>query len=77
MNPEALLRIEAVRLSGATKLDLSELKLEAISDGLADLVQLEDLNLDDNLLVEFPSWFSRLDQLQHLWIGTIGLLQCP
>src|ERR1017187_2532215 len=63
---EVALRIETVRRSRATHLDLSRLRLTAIPDSLAQLAQLQFLNLTRNQITAIPDSLARLAVLRAL-----------
>ena len=61
-------RIERVIATGATKLDLSGLRLGAVPDGVRRLTCLTALDLGENDLAELPGWLGELTQLTALWL---------
>jgi len=60
---EALRRIEEARVSNARELDLSGLKLEAVSESIAELSNLESLYLVNNRITAIPESIARLRNL--------------
>lgn len=84
---EAEKKIEAVRISGATELNLRDIRLTELPEALGKLTQLQSLNLEKNQLRELPEWLQNLAQLQALklsdnqltklpeWIGSLTQLQ--
>jgi internalin A len=74
---EADRRIAEARRSGATDLDLSELKLTIIPDALGELVQLRTLNLSQNQLTTIPGSLTRLVQLRSLSLMSNRITAIP
>jgi internalin A len=74
---EALRRIEEAKRSNATELDLSALKLNAIPDFLAELVNLRNLNLGSNKISAIPDWITQLANLQTLDLSLNQIAAIP
>jgi hypothetical protein len=62
-------KIEETLRSGATKLDLSGMKLTELPESLKELTQLRVLDLSGNQLKNLPDWLGQLKQLRELIIG--------
>jgi len=63
---EALRRIEHTRRYNSLTLVLSGLQLTAIPESVAQLTNLQELNLHDNLLTAVPQWLDQLGSLKKL-----------
>jgi Leucine-rich repeat (LRR) protein len=63
---EALRRIAKYRRAPAGMLDLEELGLRSLPEGVRTLGHLEALNLRHNRLTTLPSWIAELRQLERL-----------
>jgi Leucine-rich repeat (LRR) protein len=74
---EARARIEAVRASGATSLDLVRLGLSDVPTEIATLEHLESLNISSNPLREFPLVLTELHNLKTLYIIAAQLETVP
>src|ERR1017187_1104871 len=74
---EAERRIEEARRSGAPKLDLSVLGLTGIPDSLAQLAQLQSLNLSNNRITAIPNSLAHLAQLQYLDLSRNRITAIP
>jgi Leucine-rich repeat (LRR) protein len=74
---EALRRIEEVRKSGATSLDLSKLKLSTLPEAIGQLSQLQQLYLSGNQLSTLPEAIGQLSQLQVLYLSSNRLRTLP
>jgi hypothetical protein len=70
-------RIEAVRASGATSLDLVRMGLSDVPAEIATLEHLESLNISSNPLREFPLVLSELRNLKTLYIIAAQLESIP
>jgi Leucine-rich repeat (LRR) protein len=70
-------RIEAVRASGATSLDLVRLGLSDVPAEIATLEHLESLNISSNPLREFPLVLTELRNLKTLYIIAAQLESIP
>lgn len=73
----ALERIEEVRRTQATVLDLSSLDLMEVPYALWSLTQLQDLNLSFNKLTEMPESLGQLLELQRLNLHNNQLTSVP
>jgi internalin A len=74
---EALERIEHARKTGSTTLDLSDLGLTALPDGIGKLPRLTKLNLSNNRLIALPGAISQLTQLTNLHLYNNRLTALP
>ena len=63
-------KIAVALQEGATKLDLSRMKLKKIPEEIANLTQLKELNLSDNQITEIPEEIANLTQLQTLYLSS-------
>lgn len=70
-------KIEEARRTGATKLDLSRMKLTDLPESLGQLSQLQELNLANNQLTALPEWLAQLMQLQTLDLSHNQLATLP
>jgi internalin A len=73
----ALRRIEQVRASGSTKLDLSHLQLRTMPPEVAQLTGLTALNLSGNMLTDLPAWFGDLAELSMLFLAGNEMVAVP
>lgn len=64
-------KIEEARRSGATELDLSEMKLTELPESLRELTQLHTLDLCDIQLTALPEPLRRLTLLSGLYLAPI------
>jgi GTPase SAR1 family protein len=74
---EAEKKIEEARRSGATELDLSDMKLTELPESFGQLTQLQSLNLSYNQLTALPEALGQLSQLQSLNIRDNELTALP
>ncbi len=74
---EAEKKIEAARLSGATKLNLSASGLTELPESLTQLTQLQSLSLSNNQLTTLPESLTQLTQLRLLDISDNQLTTLP
>jgi internalin A len=65
---EAIQRIEKAKQSGARKLELTGLDLDAIPAPVASLTALEHLEADNNRITLIPDFIAQLGNLSHLAI---------
>ena len=70
-------RIEAVRASKDTTLDLSNQGIRVLPPQIFELTWLEDLVLDGNMLVEIPDEISNLKNLRRLSVSENDLMVVP
>lgn len=70
-------KIEEARLSGATELNLSLMKLVELPESLGQLTSLQSLNLSGNELTTLPEWLGQLTQLQSLSLSGNQLTALP
>src|SRR5688572_27449159 len=73
----ALQRIEEARVSGATRLSLSELGLRELPPEIGQLSSLQDLYLDYNELSSLPIEIGNLNQLRTLSLSSNNLRILP
>ena len=59
-------KIEEALGTGATRLDLSSMKLTELPKSLGQLTQLQELDINDNRLTALPESLGRLIKLQEL-----------
>jgi hypothetical protein len=74
---EALRRIDFVRKSNDTSLNLSDLGLTKVPPEIGQLTQLQHLNLDVNPLTTLPPEIGQLTQLQVLYLSSTSLRTLP
>ncbi len=61
-------KIEKALKSGATILNLHDMKLTELPESIGQLTQLANLNLGDNHLTKLPESIGKLSQLNYLTI---------
>ncbi len=74
---EAEQKIQEALQSGATKLNLSNMKLTELPDSLGQLTQLTNLNLSNNQLTTLPDLLGQLTQLTNLNLSDNQLTTLP
>jgi hypothetical protein len=74
---EAEKKIEEARQLGATKLDLSLMRLTELPESLGQLIQLQSLDLDRNQLTTLPDWLGQLTKLESLDLSLNRLTELP
>ena len=62
-------KIEEALKSGATELNLSNMKLAELPESIGQLTQLKSLALDGNQIEELPDSIANLKNLTSLWLG--------
>ena len=65
---EARKRIAKAHEAGHAILDLSDLGLTALPPEIANLTELERIDLDNNQLSALPTEITSLTTLEHLWL---------
>lgn len=66
---EAVRRIEMAHRTMSESLDMRGLGLTVIPDSIAELVNLEELNLSSNRITAIPDSIAELESLQKLYLG--------
>ena len=74
---DAQRRIEEALKSGATRLDLTDLKLSTLPDAIGQLSELQTLDLSDNQLSTLPEAIGQLTQLRELDLSNNQLIALP
>jgi internalin A len=74
---EAIRRIEVARETGADRLDLSNLELDAIPEPVANLTALKYLEVDNNQITLIPDFCGRLENLSNLSIENNRIIAIP
>ena len=70
-------KIAAALQKDATRLDLSYMGLTEIPEAIANLTQLQSLNLSDNQITEIPEAIANLTQLQELNLRNNQITESP
>ncbi len=70
-------KIEAARRSGATELNLSDMRLTELPESLGRLTQLQSLDLSYSQLTVLPESLGQLTQLQSLDLASNQLTALP
>jgi Leucine-rich repeat (LRR) protein len=70
-------KIQQALHSGATELDLSNMKLTELPDSLGQLTQLQTLSVNLNLLTSLPESLGNLSNLKSLNIGSNKFTSLP
>jgi internalin A len=74
---EAERRIAKCKATGDQSLDLMNLGLVTLSEGVRELTWLKSLDLDGNQLTTLPKWIEVLSQLVHLYLNRNPLRTLP
>jgi len=74
---DAISRIQAAKNSNATSIDLSALNLTTIPASLAELVNLEYLELQDNQITILPDFLAQLSKLKQLDLANNQVADIP
>jgi len=70
-------KIEQARQSRATELDLNLIELTELPESLAQLTELQSLNLSTSQLTMLPDWLGQLSQLESLTLNSTRLGRIP
>ncbi len=69
--------IEEARLTGATGLDLRDMRLTELPESLGNLTQLREVSLSNNELGKLPEGFANLTHLHTIYLSNNQLRELP